>query len=102
MAVQGPRTPFGLVMAQILFPTSHGRSKLGEPARARACWCPVPWADHEDGCVRCGHWTEAAIRETWHAQARRMRSREPSPHDRVAPQGYRRQNGAERRLELVA
>lgn len=72
-------------MATILFPTSDGRrTALGEPARAKPCGCPVSWTDDGEECVRCGHWTEAAIRATWALQARKMAS------------------GADRRREAVA
>jgi hypothetical protein len=52
---------------------------LGEPARARACWCPNAWLDEPGSCCRCGHLTEAAIRATWSEQARRISVKDADP-----------------------
>lgn len=65
-------------MATIVFPTrSEERCPMGEPVRARGCWCPTSLVDADrDSCTRCGHWLEATIGATWRLQARRMARRE--------------------------
>lgn len=64
-------------LVNIVFPTREGRcgpGQVGTPLRAEPCCC-----DHGamldgpgDTCVRCGHYDETTIADTWHARAQQL------------------------------
>lgn len=86
------------------FPTkpTTRTSHLGEPERARSCWCGPRAVVEDGGCIRCGHWIAPVIARTFGEQQARL---ERSAAELYPPEprlGRSRKHAPPPELELVA